>query len=351
MLPAIQAIQAIRRPRSWVTLLLALALSGASSAENYLGYYQSVADAEAAAIDHRYGEAVQQYEAAFAAYPYNHPVDCYVAAQLAAYNGDTARCLSLLRRGFCFGLPLPTVRGNPHLARYVREGFPLALPQAVIDSCWQVYEARIDRPVRATLLGLIRRDQSFIRQLPPGGSLYERDGITLKAVYQPLWDSLLREVVRLTRESGFPAAKTTGTQTSDDSMLAVRPQSLYAYYILIHHGRAWPQLGPLLRTELETGNITPQLYGALADQSNRGQQGPLPYMALRDCAAFVSPRACRKALRDRLPALDSARRAIGLCTYAVMRQKRESILAYRNWVRKGARTPEPVFDFQSELHF
>ena len=320
-------------------------------ATTYLDYYRSIAKAEEAVVNGRYNDALQQYRASFASYSYSNPVDCYIVAQVASYSGDTESCTSFIRRGICFGLPLQTIRSNPHLAPFISEEHSKALSRAVVDSCWQVYQGRIDKKARATMIGLGRRDQFFIRNLPRGESIYNRDGSTLKQAYLPLWDSLLREIIRLTKESGFPAQKVIGTQNGDDSVFAVRPHSLYAYYILIHHGNAWPQMDSMLWAELEKGNITPQMYGALADYSAGKAVLPQRYMALRDCEAFVKPKECRESLRGRMQEVNAARSEIGLCSYEVMQKKRESTTAHNKWRREKSRVPKAVFDFQSELHF
>jgi hypothetical protein len=332
-------------------LTLALLCGRNAFATTYLDYYRSIAKAEEAVVKGQYLDAIKQYAASFAAHPYSSPTDCYVAAQVASYLGDRESCTSFLRRGLCSGLPLHTIRGNPHLASFITGGHGNGLSSATVDSCWQVYQGRIDKKARATMIGLIRRDQSFIHGLPRSESIYDRDGFTLKPAYRPLWDSLLHEIIRLTKESGFPAQKVIGTQTGDDSVLAVRPLSLYAYFILVHHGNAWPQLSDVLWGELEKGNITPQLYGAIADNSDRRVGMIHRYMAVRDCEASTKPRECRESLRGRLVELNAARSEIGLCSYEVMQKKRECTMAYYKWRNKKSRAKEAVFDFQSDFHF
>lgn len=317
----------------------------AAAAENYLPYYQAIVTAEEAVIAGRYQEGLQQYTNTFAAYTFSHPIDCYVAAQVAGYMHDSSACVAFLRRGVAFGLPLPTIAANPHLAGYVREGL---LGQAQLDSCWRMYLGRIDRTAREKALALFRFDQTFIRHLP-AGPLYESDGSTLLAIYRPVYDSLLAEIVGLIKTHGFPAQRLIGTQNGDDGFLRIGPHAAFVYYILIHHGNAWPQLKELLWDELLKGNISPLMYGALADHSdaNRGAQAGRPYMALRECET----KACSKELRSRRAALDAARKSIGLGSYELMKARRSSSMRYRKWCRQHTRTPEPFFDFQDELHF
>lgn len=332
----------------WLMTVMSLVLSGiTASAVNFLDYYRAVAAAENAVVQEQYQDAVQQYQHTFSLYSYNNPVDCYVAAQVAGYIGDTAHCAAFITKGISFGLPLQTILSNPHLAPYIRSNG--ALGKTTIDSCLAVYRHRINKEARATAIALIQRDQAIVRNLPHGG-LYERgDGRTLKPAYQPVWDSMLNEIIQLTNDVGFPAQKVIGTQHGDDGLFAPGPNATYIYFILIHHGNAWPRIGPLLRAELEKGNITPQMYGALADHSagRADDYRSISYCALRPCGT----RACKKIISGRINEINAARSAIGLCSYEVMELKHASMIAYYKWCKEVNASPKPVFDFQSDLHF
>jgi hypothetical protein len=309
---------------------------------DYLPYYRSIAVAEEAVVNSHYNEALVLYKQSFSRYPYNNPVDCYVAAQLAAHAGGTSECAALLQRGISFGLPLQTISGNPHLASMLSSN---ALSQAQVDSCRNVYEHRIDKQARAKAIALIQRDQSYVLNY----SIYEKRGYRiLKPEYQPVWDSLLREVIDLTKSSGFPAQKVIGTMNGEDGLFAISPHSVFAYYIIIHYGNAWPQVGEALLAELHKGNITPQMYGALADYSSgeNGDEHPR-YISLRPCGS----KACQKFLRAHKDQINASRKEIGLCTYEVMEQKHLATIAYKKWVKDGGEVKSPLFDFQPELHF
>lgn len=311
-------------------------------AKNYIDYYRGIAIGEAYVVDGKYEDAVKQYNAVFAQYPYSNPLDCYVATQVAAYIGDTSVAIVLMRRGISFGLPVETINGNPHL-----QGIFRMLKQATVDSCWGVYQSNINHEARAAIIKLIQYDQSIVLKLPPGG-LYERGGHELKKVYQPTWDSLLKELVHITTTAGFPAEKVIGTQNGDDSLFICSPRAVFAYYILVHHCNAWPQLKDLLAVELQKGNITPQMYGAIADNSNGYlDYDRMQYFCVRECDS----KACKASLNERLDNVNKDRTAIGLCSYTVMQKKFESTRSYHKWVRKGSGTNKPVFDFQPDMHF
>ncbi len=133
-----------------------------AASENYLDYYRGVAVAETAVADGKYGDALRQYDQIFRQFSYNNPIDCYIAAQLAAFTGDTSECKAHLRRGISFGLPRETVRSNPHLSSYLDSTQPHALTRELVDSCWAVYRQRIDQDARSKAISLIRRDQAVI---------------------------------------------------------------------------------------------------------------------------------------------------------------------------------------------
>lgn len=309
---------------------------------NYLDYYRAIASAEEAVVNGKYAEALIQYKAAFSQFPYSNPIDCYVAAQVASFTDDISTCTTLLRSGISFGLPVQTILSNPHLAPFVNGKM---LEQATIDSCWNVYQQRIDKEARAKAIKLIQRDQALVRKY----SIYEQNGYrVLKPQFQPVWDSLLQEVISLTKASGFPAQKVIGTMNGDDGLFAIGPNSVFIYYILIHYGNAWPQIGDLLWTELQKGNITPQMYGALAEYSNgKGDEELLWHFSLRPC----NSKACKRHLRQNIGQINTNRYEIGLCSYEVMEQKHETTRAYKKWVKAAASTKAPLFDYQPDLHF
>ncbi len=325
--------------RTAATLLLLLFVA-AATAQSYIGYHRTVAGAEEALVNKRFTEALRNYDSAFAAYPFNNPVDVYVAAQVAAYLGDTDRCKAYIRRGLSFGLPLQTAIVNPHLAGYL----PALLPHR-IDSCREVYLKRINKKARKAALALAKKDQDIVHV---AGTIYGPDGYTLKPQYVPAWDSMLTEVIGITRTYGFPAQKIIGTQKGDDNIFTPGPHSVFVYYILIHHGNAWPQLKDLLPAELEKGNITPQMYAAIADNSaGHNDYGKMRYFALRPC----DQKACKQTVSHNKAAIDAARAEIGLCSYDVMCKKYASTIAHKKWKTKKSQKPKPVFDFCPDLHF
>lgn len=312
---------------------------------NYINYYRTVALAEEAIVNGKYDTALKYYQRAFEGYPYNNPIDCYVAAQIASYVRDTEICLKLISNGLCFGLPIQTINSNPHLARISNK-----IDSHSIDSCRGIYRKRIDTNARATMLSLIKRDQSIVKGLiSVGESLYESNGYTLKNIYRPIWDSLVMEVVKLTNKSGFPAQKIIGTQNGDDSLFRVGPNSVFVTYIFIHHGNGWNDICNMLQTELLKGNITPQMYGVIYESSNGN--GPLDtsirYFASRPCR----DKRCKYFVSNHLKEINSNRWEIGLGSYSVMEKKFESQAHYYKWRSKNTKNSRPYFDFQCDLNF
>jgi hypothetical protein len=314
---------------------------------NYLNYYRTIATAEEAAVNADYKGAIARYQQAFGKYPYNNPVDCYIAAQLASYIDDTALCSDFLRRGLSFGLPAQTIAGNPHL-----KGPFQKMVRRTADSCWEVYQGRIDQAARTKMIAIIRYDQSIIHSLPKGEKFYDYSSgaSRLTSKYQPVWDSLVNDVISLTRAGGFPAQKIVGTQNGDDSLFKVGPLAIFAVPVFIHHCNAWsPSVGDLLWNELQKGNLTPKMYGVIYEASNgkAGQQNPVDYFASRPCWQST----CRGLVRNHLREIDEARQSIGLEKYEVMEKKFESVVRYRKWRSRGTVPREPFFDFQCDLGF
>lgn len=338
-----------------IFIVLCLLFSGTLSGKNtehpdtsnYLGYYRAVAMAEEAAVNANYKGAISRYQKVFEDYPYNNPVDCYVAAQLASHIDDTASCSDFLCRGLSFGLPAQTIAGNPHLKGQFQK-----IARRTIDSCWEVYHGRIDYSARTKMISIIRYDQSIIHSLPKGEKFYEYTSSTrlLASKYQPVWDRLVNEVISLTHTSGFPAQRIIGTQDGGDSLFQVGPLAVFAVYVFIHHCNAWsPSVSDLLWGELQKGNLTPKMYGVIYEVSNgkADYQNPVNYFASRPCWQSK----CRGMIRSQLREINAARWSIGLEKYEVMDKKFESAARYHKWRSKGTARSEPFFDFQCELNF
>jgi len=312
---------------------------------NYLDYYHAIAAAEEAVVNTDYANAVTQYQKIFKGYPYNNPIDCYIAAQAASYIDDTASCSDFLYKGLCFGLPVRTIAGNPHLKDCFQK-----MAQQTVDSCLNTYRQRIDQTARARMLAISRYDQSFIQSLPIGEIYdYSADSCRLKNKYQPVWDSLINEVVTLIRTSGFPAQRVIGTQDGVDSSFPLGPLSTFVLFVFVHHSNAWPLVSNLLWDELLKGNITPQMYGVIYESSNgkREYRTPINYFASRGCWQ----RKCKGLIKNHLREINEARWSIGLGKYEVMDKKFESRILYYKWRRKETRVKEPFFDFQCDLSF
>lgn len=312
--------------------------------KTYLNYYQEVARAEEAVVNGRYVESINQYQKTFAEYPYNNPIDCYVAAQVASYEKDTASSTHFLLKGIRFGVPVYTIINNPHLA-----GIFGSINKRVVDSCLTVYENSINKKARTETIAFFKKEQYLIHNLPNGDKSYESDGHTLNHKYRQTWDTLLQEITGLIKRYGFPSQKIIGTQNGEDSMKPINPHSTYALFIFIHHSNAWKDIGTILWAELLKGNITPQMYGIIYESSNGKKEysDSALYFAARDCYY----NRCEKIVKNNLKKINEDRHNIGLCSYEVMKMKFASRHLYYKWREKTDRKPEPFFDFQCDFSF
>lgn len=317
-----------------------------SFAENYLEYYRSIALAEEAVVSGHYVEAIECYRETFNTYAFSNPIDCYVAAQVAAYTKDSAACLSFMFRGLSFGLPIQTVSQNPHLAETFK-----STSKHKVDSCWSKYRSRIDTHARATIIAIAQRDANFLRDLDlPSGGLYGPDGYTLKDIYRPFYDSLIAEIIQLTRTSGYPAHRIVGTQNGEDSLYRIGPNSVFAVISFIHHGNAWGRVDTLLWAELLKGNITPQAYGVIYETGNRIRPygSPVRYFASSYCQEW---RCKFMTLPVQRKKLNRKRWDIGLGSYEVMKKKFKSSANYRRWSGNKTKNKGPFFDFECNVGF
>ncbi len=314
-----------------------------SENKTYLNYYQDVAVAEEAVVNGRYVKGVNQYQKTFAEYPYNNPIDCYIAAQVASYAKDTANCNIFLLKGIRFGVPVYTIINNPHLADIFS-----SINKRVIDSCLTIYENSINKKTRAETISLFKQEWKLITDLT-NSEAYESDGHTLKRKYRSTWDSLLQEIIVIINAYGFPAQKVIGTQNGEDSLYQINPHSSYTLGLFLHHGNAWKDVGAILWVELLKGNITPQMYGTIYDGSNEKKEysDSIIYFAARECFR----NSCKKIVKIKIKKVNEDRNNIGLCSYEVMKMKFASRHLYYQWREKTDRKPEPVFDFQCDFNF
>lgn len=313
-----------------------------SMSENYIEYYQQIAKAEEAIVLKEYKKATQIYSNAFDEFAFNNPIDCYVAAQLTAYQGDTILTKTFLLKGISFGIPILTIENNPHLNPYLT-----LFDQQSIDSCKKVYAKRINFVARKRTISLSKRDNELVSGKK---SIYDKSGYILKEEYQPIWDSLLIELNDIILKYGFPAQKIIGTHSKNDNLFQVNPHSNYAYFILIHHCNAWKLLGNTLLLELRKGNITPQMYGAIYEYSN-GQNSanlPIQYFALRPCQNKLCEQNLKLLNRVKI---DEDRWSIGLCSLDIMERKFELNRKYYAWKQKKSINNMPYFDFKCDLNF
>ena len=211
--------------------------------ENYIDYYQQIAKAEEAIIVKDYKNAILIYSTTFNKYSYNNPIDCYVAAQVAAYQADTTLAKTYILKAISFGTPIKTIEHNPHLISILN-----LIDQQLIDSTQIVYKNRINQEARKLVIALSKRDQELVREKK---SIYDKSGFRLKENYQPAWDSLLLALSHIINLYGFPSQKIIGTHSESDRLFKVNPHSNYAYFILIHHCNSWKLLGDILLSELE----------------------------------------------------------------------------------------------------
>ncbi len=318
--------------------------TGKTEEKTYLNYYQEIAVAEDAVVNGQYLEGINQYQKTFAEYPYNNPIDCYVAAQVASYAKDTTSSIYFLLKGIRFGVPVYTIINNPHLAAIFSR-----LNKRVVDSCLTIYENSINKKARAETIAFYRKEQFLKMDVLKVDNLYGGDGI-LKSKYKGTWDSLLQEIMLLTKKYGFPAQKIIGTQNGEDSLLRLtNPHSTYAFFVFVHHHNAWSEVGTILWAELLKGNITPQMYAVIYENSNGKKQysDSVIYIAARPCGFAY----CRKQLKKNLQEINRARNNIGLCSYEVMEKKFASRQLYYQWRERTERKPEPLFDFQCDFNF
>lgn len=337
----------IRTALSCLALVAAL-IPFRSHAENYLGYYTGIARAESLLVAGSYSASLSVYDSLGGSYAWNDPADCYIAAQIAVAAGEMQMGRRALIRGLCSGLPVSVVSRNPNLAPYLDDLHPHGISKAGLDSCETIYRNRINSEARQAALKLAKADQLFIhdRTLSGGKSPYGSDGHTLKRELRPLYDSLLGELIRITNEYGFPAERIAGTHGASDSLFKVGATTQYGWYLPVHHGSTWPRLKPLLYAELQKGNISPRLYGAIADFSDSSHFEVLPYMALRSCFYHWKERPCKSSVAQRLTAINASRAAIGLCSYEVLEHKERMKRAYDEWIAAGKK-PDGLqhFDF------
>ncbi|HNB81162.1 MAG TPA: hypothetical protein PLP14_03630 [Chitinophagaceae bacterium] len=105
-----------------VFLNLFFLTENAQSQISYLPYYSMVNQAEEYFfLKHDIDSAFILYDKAFSLVPKPFVKDCFIAAELALFTGDTSQCLKYLEKTFRAGMPLKAMEQNPMFVKLLQD--------------------------------------------------------------------------------------------------------------------------------------------------------------------------------------------------------------------------------------
>lgn len=321
--------------------VLLFAFSTTIYGQGYLNYHKSIASAEELLVKGDYKASLSIYDSLFKEYDFSFSKDCYLAAQIAGYINADNQCYHFLIKGFQCGLPENCLLLNAILKQWRDRNPALNFTTTDIDSFHKIYLSNIQLPVREKLQMMFNEDQIKMKQSKL--NIYNEHGI-LKDELFPFWDSLYREIKKMTSEYGFPAEKIAGCDSSKTYKVVTK--NLSAYFILIHYRNIEKEFLKQMESEIDKGNITPEEYGALSDNCvSKRDFNTMQFFSLQSCEAELKINYCKKCMENRIDNINNNRASIGLPSYECQVTKENLQVKYNKAIRNNAAINEPAFDF------
>jgi hypothetical protein len=228
-------------------LLLILIVNGAkavSQSDNYLEYNRRIIEAETFLSEKNFPESIRIYRELANAYDHVFLRDYKVAAQLAAYQGDTSNLHYFVKTGMRNGWDFKQIKKNPHLRKYSKYDFWKHLKRNR-KSFAEQFNQSVDIPLRQEVKEMLRRDQwRALRVAITPGKKWKERYTTRKFV--PNNRAQVRRILAITQQYGYPGEKIIGDKS-------------WATVIISHneHDSVYSQLRPRLYDALERGEIAP----------------------------------------------------------------------------------------------
>ncbi len=300
--------------------------------QNYIPYFKAMAQAETAVSDSNFNDALEIYQNQFYNYTFIFPKDAYIAAQVAIAIKNESLAKYFIYRGISCGIDSGTLTANPHTYRWWMQNRGTYMTVTIYDSLRKINEARINQSLRKQMVELITQDQKlrnrnerYLNAVVFNHKLKPR----LFRKWMRQADSQSVQILKLTRQYGFPSHQLIGTNDRNIyRRFGTNMRSTYATVILFHANHAWQYFEKDLPAQLEKGYVTPKQYALLRDFATRHTiTGNLKDTGFPDYQYFVrwksnvmEPDSAYKVqraifIKQNMETIDSARASIFLPSY------------------------------------
>jgi hypothetical protein len=257
----------------YLFIFTTLFFSKALIAQDYLVYFKTIREAEMAIIDGNYENAIGLYNNAFEDFDFIFPKDAYIASQVASYWDDYHSFKKFIIKGIKNGLPIESIKRNPHLFSNFDDFSKEKLNNEYLDSLCQVNTARINKSYRDTIIQMVKEDQ----RLRDKNETFLNAKIFNHKLRPRLFKKWMKQaeeqsqfILEMTKTHGFPSHKIIGTHRIEDyDKFGTSYKSQYATIILFHYDFAYQLFEEVLPEQLRLGNISPKQVALLRDFATR----------------------------------------------------------------------------------
>lgn len=175
-----------------VAVLAFLSNTQSSANGNYIQYHREITKAESYFLQMKMDSALQHYRQVMKQYDRVFAKDCFIAAQVAAYDGDTLELRYFLHRGFLEGLHWECLEINPIINKLltVDTNYRNSLKN-MYDEDRQAYYYKCNFYVRAFVTAMSTRDRLY-KDAPVSENVWYQ---TNRSIHDKIADINIKEMI------------------------------------------------------------------------------------------------------------------------------------------------------------
>ncbi|MEP2023770.1 MAG: hypothetical protein ABJH98_03730 [Reichenbachiella sp.] len=236
--------------------------------QNYSNYHQSIIEIENLIIEQDFNKALDQFDVVFSSFDFVFLRDYQVAAQLAAYLGDSTQTFEYLRLAIASGWKLRDIKRINIFSGYKKEAAWKVIENQ-FDSIQIVYQNSLKLSIRDQVHQLYKSDQRLaIGALFRIGQKAQNRYAVRK--FAPNNEKQLEVLERIMIEYGYPGEQLIGNDFWVSTILC-HHNSISKEYV--SKDTLYQQLRPLLLRGLEKGEISPFEFALIEDWKNAVMDG------------------------------------------------------------------------------
>ncbi len=250
-------------------VILLLLCSEIGLSQDYTRYYEGISKAKTALVHDSLQPAIETYFNTFAAFEFVFARDCYNALEVSCRAGNNQMTSCFLKRCLQQGVAFELLEQDTLLAGFKQTAYWPGIVAAK-DSLSAIYKKSVNWKLRTAINSMFAEDQQ-IRDL---ANKYRFNVFKIRKLnkqFEAIDERLVRRLVEITKEYGFPGEQLIGLDT-DSMHPKIRTANLSAgmpIVILIHHySQPNSSYNPLLKNEIAKGNLANEHYAVICDFQN-----------------------------------------------------------------------------------